>query len=196
MTHFIETERLILRLPVIEDAPDVARIINEWDVVKYLTKTIPYPYELKDAHYFLNEQVFPYNASGQKITFSILRKNADASQTFMGFIGYDAKPEKGENHWSRGFWMGTEYHGLGYMTEAANATNAYMFTEKGAEVLYTRNVQENDASDNIKRKQNWEFLGTTDGSDDVPSHAGVLPQNLWRLTKERWLENQKKIKAA
>lgn len=104
----LRTPRLTLRPLRTEDAEPIARLIAEWDVIRWLTRP-PHPFRLADAEAFI--------ASGQGIHWAILLDG-----TFIGEVR--TRP-------NLGYWLGLPWHGRGYMTEAARAAVTRHFDEGG-----------------------------------------------------------------
>ncbi|MCK4720714.1 GNAT family N-acetyltransferase, partial [bacterium] len=52
MTQSLETEKLILRRPTLDDAEALATAINHPEIAKF-TLNIPHPYSLADAENFI-----------------------------------------------------------------------------------------------------------------------------------------------
>jgi [ribosomal protein S5]-alanine N-acetyltransferase len=54
-----ETERLILRPLVFEDAERIQQIFPHWEVVRYLNRIVPSPYPANGAQQYLKEVALP-----------------------------------------------------------------------------------------------------------------------------------------
>jgi RimJ/RimL family protein N-acetyltransferase len=107
----IRTHRLTLRLLRPEDAEPIARMIAEWEVIRWLT-TPPYPYRLADAVGFISRAGPEHRA--------ITR---DGALIGVVTLGDDL-----------GYWLGLPFHGQGFMTEAAGAMLARHFAAGGCPV--------------------------------------------------------------
>ncbi len=177
----IITARLRLRTPTLADASFIAREVNDWDIVKHMLPSIPHPYVEADAVFYLSQILLPKVEKNEAFPFLIEEKETGNP---MGLINYELKETS--NCFERGFWLAKEFHGNGYMTEATNATNTYMFESVGLSEIRTRNAIENQASDNIKLKQGWQKIG----KGTAIYHIGEVEENRWLLTKEAWLKNQ------
>lgn len=107
----IRTERLTLRPLRPEDAEPIAAMIAEWEVIRWLTMP-PHPYRLEDAEWFVGRAGPRHWAITE-------------GGPLMGVVSL--KPDLG-------YWLGTPFHGQGYMTEAARAVLAWHFAGGGGQV--------------------------------------------------------------
>ena len=105
--EIIRTVRLSLRRLARADAPEVARLIADTDITRWLT-SVPWPYALEDAITF-TEKV----EADATDHFAICRDDA-----FLGVISTQDQ---------LGYWLAKHAWGQGYMTEAAGAVIARHF---------------------------------------------------------------------
>lgn len=125
-TPVIETGRLILRPPTLADAPSLQRHMNDWEIIKYLSKKVPWPYPPDASETFLRDVALPAVARGDIHLWALtLRANPDEA------IGVIELRLKAEETGSRGFWLSRQYHGKGLMTEASAAVNRFAFGTLG-----------------------------------------------------------------
>ena len=114
-TAVLSTHRLELRAVRADDANDIIRLANDFDVARRLTR-MPHPYGPGDARYFI-EQVLPDEA-----VWALIRK---ADGAFMGVISLMPRGKEGTP--TVGYWLGRDYWGQGYMTEAAKEVVRFAF---------------------------------------------------------------------
>ncbi len=101
----LQTKRLKLRPLHRRDVDDIARLIADWDVIRWLT-TPPWPYSRADAAWFVGD---PASDDSLAIEFE---------GCFAGIVsGSD----------ELGYWLGKPFWGQGLMTEAAEAVLADHF---------------------------------------------------------------------
>jgi RimJ/RimL family protein N-acetyltransferase len=84
---------------------------------------------------------------------------------------------------NRGFWLGREFWGQGFMTEAANAVTDYAFDHLGFSKLVFSNALGNQGSRRIKEKTGARFVRVQPSrfvSDEFTE------SEIWELTKEDW----------
>lgn len=106
------TPRLTLRALRKSDAPEIARKIAPWGVIKWLSAP-PHPYRLADAKWFIDNQ-------GDGVNWAITTNDA-----FLGVIGMP----------SLGFWLAQAHQGRGYMSEAARAVLKWHFARSDDTVI-------------------------------------------------------------
>ena len=111
----IETGRLTLKKLGIADKEQLIDLIGDFRVSKTVSN-VPHPYTDEDAEYWLNS----VNTSEFKL--SIFRNSV-----LIGGIGLT--PED-DGYWEFGYWLGFEYWGKGYATEACNGLLNYAKTNK------------------------------------------------------------------
>ena len=104
----LETERLILRRPILADVKAIARLANDRRIAEN-TRRLPHPYSQQDAVEFVR-----YAASEpREIVFLI--EHDFAAVGMVGLILHEAEaPELG-------YWLGVDHWGRGFGTEAARA---------------------------------------------------------------------------
>lgn len=154
----ITTERLILRPFDISDATRVSEFCNNYNIYKS-TLTLPYPYPIQSALLWINTHEDNFRTD-KSYEFAITDKS---SCELYGAIGLsnNQKHKNGEI----GYWIGEDYWGNGYATEALGAIIKFAFFEKGYHKVYGRYFVSNPASGKIMQK-----VGMT--------HEGVLIEHV------------------
>jgi RimJ/RimL family protein N-acetyltransferase len=104
----VETRRLVLRAPRVEDAPCLAALANDIDVAR-MTLRMPHPYGFADAEAFIA------SVQGQDprrgATFVIDHED-------LGAVGVIGLFEDGDPAPETGYWIGRPFWGRGFATEA------------------------------------------------------------------------------
>jgi RimJ/RimL family protein N-acetyltransferase len=171
-TPVLETARLVLRAPRLEDAKAIANLINDRRVAEN-TARIPHPYSLADAHAFLAE----INRSPDEPSFVI----ALADGTIIGGCGVvtanGPDPEIG-------YWLGVPYWGRGYTTEAARALIDHAFGELGCERLAGRARVSNPASRRVLEKCGFQWTGVA--LIRIRALRSSAPVDCFRLDRGLW----------
>jgi RimJ/RimL family protein N-acetyltransferase len=160
----LETQRLILRVPTLDIAKDVQILADDKDVTKNLSQ-LPYPYSLDNAKAFINRcgKAF-FKDDGEK-NFGIFLKD---SGELIGMCGLDLSTK--HNHATLGYWLGKEFWGKGYATEAAKRLVTYGFEELGLYRIACGHFHTNPASGHVMKKAGFIHEGTRRGhfkKDDV-----------------------------
>ncbi|MCK5295458.1 MAG: GNAT family N-acetyltransferase [Alphaproteobacteria bacterium] len=148
-TNFtIQTNRLVLRPFILEDAEAVYNYIKDWEVAKY-TSHIPYPYEKEMAESWLSAIIKDMNAGKCFITAIINRENG----SLIGGVGLDFENRKAE----LGYWLAKHAWGNGYATEAVQAMVACGFDVFNMESIKAGVHPQNTASSNVLKKLGFVF---------------------------------------
>ena len=170
------TERLRLRRLQPSDAPVIAPLVNDWDVARW-TSHIPHPYTVQMADEFIAAQAeAPSNGSR---VFAILRKDDD---TLVGCVGLHR--ESGSHHGELGYWVGKQYWGNGYASEAVRAVVDFAFNELNLAELEAGAVPVNRASHRVLAKSG--FIACDVREEDAPARGHPLQLIVRRLKKARW----------
>jgi RimJ/RimL family protein N-acetyltransferase len=144
----LETERLILRPPCERDVPAIQRRFAQWEVVRYLTSDVPWPYPDDGAAVHFKRMSADI-AGGQKSHWAITLRGGD--DELIGLITLWA--DDGVSCDQRGFWLDPEFWGRGLMTEAANQVTDYALLELGWPQLWLNNAEVNPASHRVRRSR-------------------------------------------
>ena len=168
----LETERLVLRPPRLEDAATIAVLVNDRRIAEN-TLRIPHPYALADAQAFLTTA----NASGGEIVFLITTWDG----AVLGCCGIGKLD--GE-HPEIGYWLGVSFWGKGYATEAARAVIDHAFGDLGYDVLVGGARVNNPASRRVLQKCGFEWTGV--GLYRIRALASSAPVDRFRLDRGLW----------
>lgn len=141
----IETNQLMLRLFNEVDVPEVVKLCNNYNLYKS-TLNLPYPYLTEHALIWMENHLSDFNhnkrfelAITDKITGKLYGAIAlSHHQTF--------------NHGELAYWIGEEYWGNGYATEAAKALIEFAFSAKNYNKVFARSFDSNPASMRVIEK--------------------------------------------
>ncbi len=175
MTAALETPRLLLRPLEIADADQVQILFPHWEIVRYLTKQVPWPYPPDGAHCFYRDVALPAVERGDAWHWTLRLKNEPA--LLIGSISL----MRGENE-NRGFWLGLPWQGRGLMYEACEAVTDFWFDSLKFPVLRAHKAIANAASRRISEKQGMRIAGT----EEREYVSGRLPAEIWELTADEW----------
>lgn len=121
--HPLLTARLRLRPLTESDAPALAALLDDWEVVKH-TANIPHPYGEADGLAFVRQMEDKRHA-GQGAALAMERSLDGAVIGVIGFgLEADSAPELG-------WWVGRAFWGQGYATEAARRLLRHLFADLG-----------------------------------------------------------------
>ena len=171
-TPVLETERLILRAPRLEDAKTLAVMVNDRRIAEN-TARIPHPYTLADAEAFIHNG----QRTGKEATFLItLPGDVIVGGGGVGMLaGPDPEP---------GYWIGVPFWGRGYATEAARALVEHAFGTLGYERLIARARVTNPASRRVLEKCG--FAWTDVALIRVRALGYSVPVDRFSLDRDRW----------
>lgn len=174
------TERLVLDAPTTGDRDRVAEYCTDPLFERFMT--LPWPYQAKDADYFLGGLVPDGWNSGSEFTWAIRDRTGGP---LLGMIGHRTALQ------DVGFWLGAPHRGKGLMTEAVGAVSDWLFG-RGSELVHWECVLGNEASVSVARKAGFTFTGTApstiayrDGSHPDSWHA-LLRATDSRAEKAGW----------
>jgi RimJ/RimL family protein N-acetyltransferase len=176
-TPVLETERLVLRAPRLEDANAIATLVNDRRIAEN-TLRIPHPYGLADARAFLASA----NATDEEVVFLITERSLGVrGGTVLGACGIarlDGKqPEIG-------YWLGVPFWGKGYATEAARAVIDHAFGDLGYEQLLGGARVSNPASRRVLEKCGFQWTGV--GLYRIRALRSSAPIDRFRLDRGLW----------
>jgi RimJ/RimL family protein N-acetyltransferase len=138
----IITERLILRMFRESDAETVAELCNNYNIYKN-TLYLPYPYSRECALSWIENHLDNFNAN-ESYEFAITDKETGQL--------YGAIALSNNQHFNNGeiaYWVGEEFWGNGYATEASKAILEFAFTEKKYHKVFARHFASNPASGRV-----------------------------------------------
>ncbi len=141
----LETSRLRLRPFTMADAKRLTELLQDPEIHRW-TSSIPFPYTLDHAREFL-EQRDKEHATGASFVWAITDL-LDGS--ILGAMGlHDVKPDRG--HAELGYWLGKDYRGLGYATEAARRVISWCFEVGEFHRIQATYLPGNQASGGVMR---------------------------------------------
>lgn len=163
----------VLRPLVVGDAPRIAALIGEWDVVRWLSMP-PYPYALRDAEEFIAHVL------GAQMPVGHRTKAISIDGQLVGVIGIDQRAV-GPN---LGYWLSRSLWGRGVMTAAATLLTRDFFNTTRADVLTSGYFSGNEASSAIQRRLGFQVTG--EGQLFNRPHGRHLPHVETVLTQSRF----------
>jgi ribosomal-protein-alanine N-acetyltransferase len=162
------TDRLILREFTEEMAPDVQRLVGEWEVIRTLLG-VSYPYKDGMAEEWIATHRPAYEA-GERVTWAVVQREEEALVGSITLHHLQPIHDSAE----LGYWIGRPYWGRGYATEAGREVVRYGFEDLGLHRIGASHLGSNLASGKVMRK-----IGMT--------HEGTRPEQykIWGTYEDR-----------
>lgn len=159
-TQEIQTERLLLRRAVMEDAqPMFKNWASDAEVTKYLTWP---PHDSEEiTGMILDEWIRGYEKENFYLWMIVLKKNGDEPIGSISVVEGNDDLAKAEI----GYCIGRKWWHKGIMSEALQAVMDYLFDEVGMNRLEARHDPRNPHSGAVMRKCGMKYEGTARQSD-------------------------------
>ena len=178
MTPPLETRRLLLRPLELDDADQVQILFPQWEIVRYLSKQVPWPYPPDGAYRFYKDVALPAVERGEAWHWT-LRLRGDPARV-VGSISL--MKEDASLNGNRGFWIGLPWQKQGLMTEACEAVTDYWFDVLKFPLLRVPKAIANTGSRRLSEKQGMRLVGT----EEREYVSGRLPTEIWEITADEW----------
>jgi RimJ/RimL family protein N-acetyltransferase len=167
----LETERLTLRRPTLADVKAIARLANDRRIAEN-TRRLPHPYLQDHAVAFVRA-----TAVDRGETVFLIENN----HTPIGMVGIDWRKEDAPE---LGYWLGVDYWGQGFGTEAARGAIDFFFEEFDAELLFSGARVANPVSRNILEKCGFQWSGVE--LHRFEALGSSTPVDCFRLSRGVW----------
>lgn len=167
----LETERLALRRPTLADVKAIAVLANDRRIAEN-SRRLPHPYLQDHAVEFVRAMA----ADRRETVFLI-----EHTHTPIGMVGIDWREQSAPE---LGYWLGFEYWGQGFGTEAARAVIDFFFEEYDAEHLISGARVANPSSRNILEKCGFQWSGVE--LHRFEALGSSTPVDCFRLSRSVW----------
>jgi ribosomal-protein-alanine N-acetyltransferase len=174
MTPILETARLLLKPLELADAGQIQALFPHWEIVRFLTKVVPWPYPPDGALTFLREAALPAMEQGDAWHWTLRLREKPVQ--VVGSIGV----MKGDIN--RGFWTALPWQERGLMTEASVAVTDYWFDTLGFPIMRIPKAIENIPSRRISERQGMRVIAV----EEREYVSGTWPIEIWEITAEEW----------
>jgi len=171
----LQTSRLILQPLELTDAEAAQSLFPHWQIVRYLSNSVPWPYPSDGAYRYYKDIALPAMMRGEQWHWSLRLKSAP--DRLVGCISL----LNGENE-NRGFWLGLPWQGQGLMTEATEVVTDYWFNVLKFTVLRAPKAIVNEASRRISETSGMRVIAT----EEREYVSGKLLAEIWEITAEEW----------
>jgi RimJ/RimL family protein N-acetyltransferase len=159
----LETDRLLLRAPVPDDADALASMYGDPEVMRFVGdgRTLT----RADTERSVKRMIDRWEADGFGL-FTTVRKDDDEIIGRVGLLVWNtetwepttrADATNVPSEVEVGYTLGKPFWGQGYATEAAGAVRDYALDELAAERLIALIIHGNTASENVARKLGLEY---------------------------------------
>ncbi|CCD86394.1 conserved protein of unknown function [Bradyrhizobium sp. ORS 285] len=183
LTPTLHTARLVLRSLALSDAPAIQRHFDNWNIVRNLAATVPWPYPPDGAETFVRLQLDRIAAGEEIYQWVLVLRDGDGEA--IGNIHFRPRLQSAKGH--RGFWLAEPYWNRGLMSEAIGAVNDFAFGPLGLDQFTVCNVASNVASRRVKQKTGAEFTGFI----TLAHHNGETRSEQWVVRRETWLQGRR-----
>ncbi len=177
----LRTARLTLRPLRREDAADLHRLVNDWDVAKMLAH-VPFPYPRDLADEWIGS-TWAQIAAGEAWHLAIVGEE-NGQEMLIGCVGLVRHGETAE----LGYWVGRRFWGHGVATEAAGRVARWALANLDITRLTSAALLENPRSESVLRRIGFRAVGEemrdnmargskqpvrifTAGREDLPAEA-------------------------
>jgi RimJ/RimL family protein N-acetyltransferase len=184
MIATLETSRLLLAPLELADAEQTQRLFPKWEVVKFMTTQIPWPYPADGAFTYYRDVALPAMERGEAWHWTLRLRSSP--EDHVGVIGLVAK----DGYAARGFWLGLPWQGQGLMTEAVVAVNDYCFDVLGFAALQAPKAVMNLSSRRISEKTGMRVVAREE-RDYV---SGRFPSETWEITADEWRAKRQSVR--
>jgi RimJ/RimL family protein N-acetyltransferase len=168
VTAVVSTERLILRGPVITDAPAVAAIAGDLNVAG-MTTSMPHPYPLEAAETWVRQaQACDWERDAM---FVIEHRNFGV----VGMLGFDhERTARAEI----GYCLGRPYWNRGYATEAVRGALKWVKRDWRRKVVVAGHFADNPASGQVLCKAGFLYTGDVERRASRARGGAAVPTRM------------------
>ena len=174
----LEAKRTKFRIYRSDDLDEHVSILANWDVTKWLSNAISFPYTRFDGEKFIKDEAANF-IQGKRITFSIIEKK---TERHMGGIRlFSSHSESCEV----GYWLGPDFWGKGYGSEILAETINFAFGNDVVRQLFALTTAKNVPSQKLLTKMGFIHHGsppkehTRCGQTEGCSEYFVLDKQNW-----------------
>jgi RimJ/RimL family protein N-acetyltransferase len=169
----LETDRLILREPRLDDAAAVAALANNRKVAE-MTSLLPHPYGIEDAARWISS----LPAETGNWNFVMVERE---SGKLVGVCGYGKRPLRGPKI---SYWIGEPFWGRGYATEAMRAVVDHLFSVTALDEIAAGCRVTNLASRRVLEKCGFQWTGVA--LFRVRALGASVPADQFKLERRNW----------
>lgn len=154
--EILNTPRLLLRRFSIEDASAVQKLADDVSIAAGVLE-IPHSYTFQDAWQWIGKHDSLWQG-GEEYIFAITEKE---TRDLAGAASL--RVNEAHAHAELGYWIGRQFRGRGYATEAAESLLGFGFFALGLHRIYARHLAWNTASSRVLLNIGMRFEGIMKG---------------------------------
>lgn len=158
-----------------EDKSDLAKALNNKNILNNLRDGVPYPYTENDAEDFISAML---SADPDK-TFAFAITLEDKA---VGSIGIFRQENIHYRTAELGYYIGEEYWGRGYMTEAVKQACSFVFENTDIIRIYAEPFAYNTGSCRVLEKAGFVYEGTL--RSNAYKNGNVVDMKMYALVKQ------------
>ena len=173
----LRTERLVLRPLVEEDADAIHRLVNDWEVVRMLTR-LPFPYPRPLADEWIASTA-KQMAEGTAYHLAITG-DENGREMLIGCVGVRLDDTPGAA--DLGYWVGKRFWGHGVATEAAGRVASWALANLAIDRVRAKVLLDNPASAAVLRRLGFRETGVD--SEEVLARGGRQPVTVFEAGRD------------
>jgi len=172
----LQTKRMALRNPKLEDAPEIFSVVSSPEFPKQL------PLKEMDSLSKIEpwlKGLIEFGKEGR--VFSRIIEKRDSGQ-LLGQV--TLSKIEGDNRWALAFWIHPEHWGKGYATEGVEQILKFGFEELEAQTIWAAAGKWNVGSNRVLEKVGMTYLG--DNPEGYFSKGKPVPTHEYEISQENW----------
>ncbi|MCB8877323.1 8-oxo-dGTP diphosphatase MutT [Acidisoma silvae] len=150
----LTTERLTLRAVTPDDAEQLHRLLNDWEVCRML-QAVPFPYPRLIADQFIADSV-SQRLDGRAYHFAVTGQE-DGREKLVGAVGLTLLP--GQRRATIGYWVGRRFWGHGVAREATGRVLRWALANLDLDSVEATVAIDNPASTAVLRAIGFREIG-------------------------------------
>jgi ribosomal-protein-alanine N-acetyltransferase len=174
----IETARLRLRIYRDGDLADLVALVGNWEVSRW-TGSVPYPYTEAAGRDWIG-RVRRAHEEGRGRSFAVALRESDR---LIGSVGFDGSSGDGSDEPALGYWLGQNYWGRGYASEAVAALLEHGFRTLGLATIRAYTDPANLRSQRVLLRCGLVYAGDIELLE--PTRGGARRAPLFRIARGR-----------
>lgn len=175
--EILTTPDLVLRAPTMDDVQAIAALANNRNISSML-QSVPYPYYDRHAEEFIAQVSKP---EAGECVFAITESSTGV---LMGMCGLHLVQRRYELP-HMGYWLGEDFWGKGYATQAARALVDLFFKAGSEDTLLISVMETNTASRRVIEKCGGRYW-----KQDI-NYSSFFDKDMkvdhFRITRENWM---------